>query len=126
MKTHEERQGEPLEFQVTGSGEFPRFSLAQRLAITRIAQEALRYIRKQAQAQNIRLSLADDDDNFYLLIADNGRGFDMAEVEQRPVDRGGAGLANLRARAEALNGTLTLTRDTAGEWTEIRVTLPKG
>jgi two-component system sensor histidine kinase DegS len=126
INTHVERQGAPLEFQVTVSGEFPRFSLAQKLAITRIAQEALLNIRKHAQAQNIRLSLADDDDNFYLLVADNGWGFDMAEVEQRPVDRGGAGLANLRTRAEALNGTLTLTRDAAGEWTEIRVTLPKG
>lgn len=125
IHTHMEREGAPLELQLNVPGQPSQFSPAQKLALARIVQEALLNIRKHAQAQNVLLSLTDDSDNFYLLIADNGQGFDSAEVEARPVDRGGAGLANMRARAEALGGTLTITTDANGEWTEVKVTIPK-
>jgi signal transduction histidine kinase len=123
--TNWERKGPPLEFQFNLSDQPPPLSSAQKLTLTRIVHEALLNIRKHAQATNIRLSLTDDAENLYLLIADNGQGFDPAEVEARPADRGGAGLANLQARAEALGGTLIIARDAAGEWTEVKVTLPK-
>ncbi|MBI1880784.1 MAG: sensor histidine kinase [Chloroflexi bacterium] len=123
--TNWERTGPPLQFQVNMPDQSSQLSPAQKLTLTRIAQEALLNIRKHAQAQNIRLCLTDDADNFYLIVADNGQGFDPAEVEARPVDQGGAGLANMQARAEALGGTLAITRDANGEWTEVKVTIPK-
>ncbi len=125
ITTHVERRGAPLELQLNLPGRPPQLSASQKLTLTRIVQEALLNIRKHAQAENIRLSLAEDRDNFYLLVADNGQGFDPAEVEARPVDRGGAGLTNLRVRAEALGGTLSIARDAGGEWTEVKLTLPK-
>jgi signal transduction histidine kinase len=124
INTHVERDGAWLEFQDNLTDQ-PPLSPAQKLTLTRIVQEALLNIRKHAQAKTARLSLAEDADNFYVIIADNGRGFDPAEVEARSDDRGGAGLANLRARAEALGGTLTIARDASGQWTEVKVTLPK-
>jgi two-component system sensor histidine kinase DegS len=122
IDTHWERRGPALDFQVT----LPfQPGPAQKLALTRIVQEALLNIRKHAQAKNVRVSLTHDSDYLYLLIADDGQGFDPAEVETRPVDRGGAGLANLRARAEALGGKLTISRDNSARWTEVKVTLPQ-
>jgi signal transduction histidine kinase len=124
INTHVERDGVWLEFQDNLTDQ-PPLSPAQKLTLTRIVQEALLNVRKHAQAKTVRLSLAEDADKLYVVIADNGRGFDPAEVAARSGDRGGAGLANLRARAEALGGTLTIARDAGGQWTEVKVTLPK-
>jgi len=125
INTHRERGGARLEFQSDLSNQPSPLSPEQKLTLTRIVQEALLNIRKHAQAKNVRLSLTDDGNNFYMLIADNGKSFDLAEVEDRSVDQEGAGLTNLRARAEALGGTLTIARDAEGEWTEVKVKLPK-
>ncbi|HXV42252.1 MAG TPA: ATP-binding protein [Anaerolineae bacterium] len=123
INSHVERGGAWLEFQDNLAHQ-PPLSPAQKLTLTRIVQEALLNIRKHAQAKIVRLSLTEDADNFYVIIADNGRGFDPAEVEIHPADRGG-GLANLRARAETLGGSLVIARDASGQWTEVKVTLPK-
>ena len=86
-------------------------------------KEALLNIRKHARAESVRLTLSDDDQNFYVTISDNGRGFDLAEVEARPTDKGGAGLANLRARVEASGSRLTI--DSGNNGTNVTVILPK-
>jgi len=125
VKTHRDRGGAPVEVQVNLPVQPLRLSVVQKLTLTRIVQEALLNVRKHARAKHVRLCLDADAETIYLVIADDGKGFDLAEVEALPVDRGGAGLANLRARTEALGGTLTIGRDTAGEWTEVRVTLPR-
>lgn len=125
IKTHRERGGAPVEVHVNLPDRSLRLSIIQKLTLTRIVQEALLNIRKHARAKHVRLGLDADTDSVYLFIADDGKGFDPAEVEALPVDRRGAGLANLRARAEALGGTLTLGRNTAEEWTEVKVTWPK-
>jgi two-component system sensor histidine kinase DegS len=125
VKTHRDRGGAPVEVQVNLPDPPLRLSVVQKLTLTRIVQEALLNIRKHARAKHARLRLDADSDSFYLVIADDGQGFDPAEIEALPVDRRGAGLVNLRARAEALGGTLTVARDSAGEWTEVKVTLPR-
>jgi two-component system, NarL family, sensor histidine kinase DegS len=122
IDTHLTRSGAPVEcrFEIT---ELPPFSVQQRLAFYRVVQEALLNIRKHARAQNVRLTLTDDDKNINLVIADNGKGFDQEPMQARPRDKGGAGLANLRIRAQVIGGSLSITRD--GEWTAITITLPK-
>jgi signal transduction histidine kinase len=124
IDTHVERGGAWLEFQDNLSNHLP-FSPAQKLTLTRMVQEALLNVRKHAQATNIRLSLSEDASYVYVTITDNGRGFEPAEIEARPVDRGGAGLANLRARARTLGGRLTITRGIGGQGTEVKVVVPK-
>lgn len=124
INTHIERGGAWLTFQGNLS-EPPSFSPAQKLTLTRMVQEALLNVRKHAQASQIRLSLSEDADYMYLLIADNGRGFEPAEVEAQPVARKKAGVANLRARAKMLGGTLTIGRGTDGQGTEVQLRVPK-
>lgn len=124
VNTHIERGGAWLMFQ-NHLSEPPLFSPAQKLTLTRIVQEALLNVRKHAQANQIRLNLAEDTDFMYLLIADNGRGFEPTEVETQPIARKKAGLANLHARAKTLGGTLTIGRGTDGQGTEVRLRVPK-
>ena len=124
INTHLERKGPFLEFRFDLSSPL-HLSEQQLLGLTRIVQEALLNIRKHAQAQIVRLTVAENSRNICITIADNGKGFDPAEVEALPLDRRGAGLTNLGARAEALGGSLTLTSHPSGAGTEITVTLPK-
>ena len=73
----------------------------------------------------MRLSVSTEEDHLYITIADDGQGFDPIEVESRSVDKGGAGLANLHRRAEAIGGELSITRDLMGHGTKVTITLPK-
>lgn len=102
----------------------PAISPNQSLALTRVAQECLLNIRKHAQATQVQLHVSGDATQLQLKISDNGQGFDLAEVQTRPIDKGGAGLTNLQARVEAIGGALTITSQT-GQGTQITVTLPK-
>lgn len=124
IETHLERDGPPIEYQ-SQLDPSPQLTVQQRLTLFRIIQEALLNVRKHARAQNVRLTLSNDDDGFQVTIADNGQGFDPAEVEALPVDKGGAGLANLRTRAQSLGGSLSISRDSTGDWTEVKLRLSR-
>lgn len=124
IETHLERGGPPIEVQAQLAGQSPQLTVQQRLTLFRIIQEALLNVRKHAEAQNVRLTLSGDEAGLQVTIADNGQGFDPTEVEARPVDKGGAGLTNLRARAQALGGSLSISRDSTGGWTVVKAKLP--
>ncbi len=126
IETHLERNGPPVAYQSRLSDQPPFLSAPQMLTLVRIVQEALLNIRKHAAAKNVRLTLLDDDNHAYLVISDDGQGFDPTEVEARPGDRKTAGLANMYDRAQAIGGFLTIARDTTGIWTEVTLMLPKG
>jgi len=125
IEIHEVRGGPPVSYQFTGSGSMPDFSSQSVLALGRIIQEALLNIRKHARAQNVWLTCSLDDDRYALSIVDDGQGFDHLEMNSRPLDRGGAGLASMRLRAEALGGTLNIGRNITGQGTSLTFILPK-
>jgi signal transduction histidine kinase len=96
--------------------ELPREHAAHVLAITR---EALSNIARHSTATRASIALVSRDDTLELVIGDNGRGFDVdgaRSARQR-------GLANLRARAEAAGGKLTLTSE-AGAGTRVMAEIP--
>jgi signal transduction histidine kinase len=124
IDSHLTRGGPPVDCECDFSN-FPPCSLQQKLALYRILQEALLNIRKHAQAQNVHLRMVQDDKNLCLMITDDGRGFKMAEVKARPIDKGGAGLANLQVRAQAVGGTVTVGSNASGKGTEIKITFLK-
>ena len=123
INIHLERGGPAIEYGCHWSDEAADLSDQQRLALSRVVQEALLNIRKHAQAETVQLILKDDEENYYLIISDDGKGFDLAEVEARPTDKGGAGLANLRTRVEASGSRLTI--DSGNNGTNVTVILPK-
>jgi signal transduction histidine kinase len=121
---HTQRGGPPVAYQFDWPEQQGSLTPQQTLALARVVQEALLNIRKHAQAENVRLTLGTEAGGLYMSVADNGQGFDVAEVQARPTDKGGAGLVNLHAQVEAVGGSLAISRKADG-WTEIMVRLPK-
>lgn len=120
---HHERSGPPVTYTFEWAEKAPNLSSSQILALVRIIQEALLNTRKHAHAQNVRLTLSAKEDQIYVTIADDGQGFDPAEVEARVRNKGGAGLRNLRMRTQAIGGDLTVSRDTTGQGAKITIIL---
>jgi two-component system, NarL family, sensor kinase len=78
----------------------------QAVSLFRVAQEALRNVERHANASRIDIRLDDSGDKLELRITDDGRGFDVKNVEQSR-DRG-IGLTNMRERVERNGGTFHL------------------
>jgi signal transduction histidine kinase len=91
-----------------------------RLALFHVAQEALSNSAKHSRASRVDVQLMNEAETIVLSLADNGRGFAPEKVEQRL----GHGLTNMRDRARALGGELSL-RPAQGGGTEVRVSIPK-
>jgi signal transduction histidine kinase len=95
-------------------------SQEMRLALFHIAQEALSNAAKHSRATRMEVSLGLTGRHVELVLRDNGRGFKPAQVERRV----GHGLMNMRDRAEAIGGELTINSP-ENQGTEIRVRAPK-
>jgi signal transduction histidine kinase len=91
-----------------------------RLALFHIAQEALSNAAKHSRASRVNVLLANEPEAVVLSLVDNGRGFVVEQVESRA----GHGLMNMRDRARALGGDLSL-RPAEGGGSEVRVVIPK-
>jgi signal transduction histidine kinase/ligand-binding sensor domain-containing protein len=90
------------------------------ITLYRIVQESLNNIVKHAQATAIDVTIDRDDAAVRARIRDNGRGFDVTEVQRA---QGGMGLAGMSERAAMLRATLNLV-SSAGRGTTIAVTIP--
>ena len=78
----------------------------QAVSLFRVAQEALRNVERHAQARHIDIRLDDAGDKLELRITDDGRGFDVKNVELSKDH--GIGLTNMRERVERNGGTFQL------------------
>ncbi len=91
------------------------------LTAFRVVQEALNNSAKHAGATHISVTLRGVDDGLQIVVRDNGQGFDPGAVPDMP--GGHLGLRQMRERAAALEGHLTLI-SRPGEGTEVRVWVP--
>jgi PAS domain S-box-containing protein len=121
LRTHSASLSGRIGLPVVVEGELPeRPSIETEETLYRIAQEALHNVVKHAGAREVRLDVHRDADGVRLRVADDGRGFDPSSVPD-----GHLGLAGMRARAERLGGTLTVTA-APGRGTTIEVVVPDG
>jgi len=81
-----------------------QLSKEKEINIFRIIQEALHNILKHADATKITIKFIYKIDSLHLIIADNGKGFDMKSVDLSK----GIGIKNLYQRTELLNGHLNI------------------
>jgi signal transduction histidine kinase len=86
-----------------------------KVALYRVAQEALNNVVKHAQADRVELELRAERETIVLRISDDGRGFDPTAVPA-----GHFGLDNIRERADGIGAQATF--DSApGRGTQITV-----
>jgi PAS domain S-box-containing protein len=87
------------------------------LTLYRILQEQLRNIVKYAQSNRIEIELHTDQEQLIFHITDNGVGFDPENVKK------GIGFANIKRRAELLNGTMDVI-SSPGNGCSVHVMIP--
>ncbi|MCI0710676.1 MAG: GAF domain-containing sensor histidine kinase [Chloroflexi bacterium] len=105
---------------ITVSFSGPNRSLPSRIAsgLYRIAQQALNNVVQHSGADEASISLEITTEEIYLVIEDNGRGFELSSL---PEDR--FGLIGLQERAKMLGGSLRL-QTAPDEGTRVEVSVP--
>jgi two-component system sensor histidine kinase DegS len=111
----EERHGIAVETSVDGIDEM--LTPAARASVLRILQEALQNVRKHAAASRVSIGV----EGGTLVIADNGRGFDLMRVASGASRN--FGLQFMRERAELMGGQLHI-ESRQGEGTRLLLRLP--
>lgn len=106
-----------LDFGTTSDRPSPEIPEVAKLAMLRCMQEALTNAKKHGAADEIRIRLEQADNGLSLTIQDNGRGTDTL-VE-------GFGLEGMKARVEALRGTLRIA-SRPGAGTSVFCEIPMG
>jgi PAS domain S-box-containing protein len=88
-----------------------------KLDVFRIVQEQLNNIIKHANATRIRISFFQKETDNVLSVADNGKGFDVAENAE------GIGIINIKSRAAAYKGNVDLI-SRPGKGCVLKITFP--
>jgi signal transduction histidine kinase len=109
------------EFQIPSSQERIVLPPHQEVQLTRIVQEALNNVRKHAHASGVHMALVPNGRKMKLLIEDDGRGFDVEQMQSR---EGRYGLSTMRERAELLGGSLKV-QSRPGKGTTITVEIER-
>ncbi len=98
-----------------------------KLAVFRIAQEAISNAVRHAEAERVRVEVRLTREALRLRVADDGGGFDaLRGGESGGAAVGGSGLTNMMARAEEVGGTLRVSPSQDGTTVELDLPLGKG
>jgi signal transduction histidine kinase len=119
---HEELTGNPVSLEILG--ELPAVPLPVKISLYRILQEALSNAARHGQARNHSVTLSYDGRRIAMQVCDDGQGFDVAAVMQRPL-AGHFGLEGMRERVHLLGGSFSI-ESTPGRGTRVRVEVPYG
>ena len=107
----------------SNNGDFNSLSAGIRRTIYRMAQEALANSARHSGADSARLCLTVTDDEVYLVISDEGRGFDPSVVLSRSQSREHFGLQGIHERARAMGGECEIVSQ-PGVGARIMINLP--
>jgi two-component system NarL family sensor kinase len=113
--------GKDISVQLDLSGMTIKLDPQIETALYRIIQEAINNVIKHAAATKLFISIISDAEGTSLMIEDNGRGFDLAEIGKYE----GIGLKNIRSRVEFLKGRVEF-ESSPGNGTLIAIELPAG
>lgn len=90
------------------------------VAVFRIVQEGINNILKHASAQNVELHIIDKEEEIYVLLKDDGKGF-----EEKTLSHAGMGLRSMRERAKLLGGNVDIHSEPGGG-TAVEAHIPVG
>lgn len=94
---------------------------AQEFQTFRIIQESLANIKKHSNACNVRILFHRNDENFSVLIEDDGHGIEELPEAESPGEH--IGLSIMQERAAAINGEITIESE-PGEGTRVYLHFP--
>lgn len=100
-----------------------RFPPKVEAAVFSIIQEAVGNAKKHAQAKSIWIVARQSHDTLTLSVRDDGKGFDVASVEEAYSQRGSLGLLNMKERAELAHAKLTIDSK-IGKGTKVALVIP--
>lgn len=86
----------------------------------RIIQEASNNAIKYAEAKNFLIQFSSTENEYHLILEDDGKGFDASELSKLD----GLGLKSIKSRVEQLNGVLDINAK-LGEGTSLSIHIPK-
>jgi len=122
MATSRVRSDIALDLRV--SGQLDDLTSSQRIAVSRIVQEALSNVRDHSGANRATVSVDGGSDVLTITVADDGRGFDPATTEERVRPHVQLGLVGMAQRAHLLGGTFSVTTQVGGP-TTVEATIPR-
>ena len=100
-----------------------RFAPRVEAALFSIIQEAVGNARKHAEAKNIWITAQQTGETVTLSVRDDGRGFDLLQVQEAYAQRGNLGLLSMKERSEMARVKLTIDSK-PGEGTTVALALP--
>ncbi len=112
-----------IQVQVDASNHIGRAPARIETAMFRIAQEAINNIIRHACAQHAFVQLKRERSMWYLVVQDDGRGFDMTAPPGEGNGNHHWGLFGIQERVEVLSGKADL-QSSPGKGTTIRVEIP--
>lgn len=104
--------------------ELPDLSGSAAVCLYRLAQEALTNIVKHAQASHVSVKLEYDAENLYLVIEDDGQGFDKTTIYSNSYQQPRLGLLGMRERVELFDGCLEVDAR-PGRGTRLTAKMPR-
>lgn len=112
-----------VDVSVETDGDVQQLPMSVEAGLLRIAQGATGNVVKHAEATRARITLTFSPTEVRLDVVDNGKGFDPAELNDRPAGLGHVGLDAMRRRAREMGGELVVESAPGGP-TALSVALP--
>jgi len=114
----------PFSVEVEIQGPRRRFPERVETTLYRVAQEAITNVARHARATRVHLTLATQDHQACLTVADDGVGIDLETVRQTDdLRKEGCGLTGIRERVQLMGGHAEI-RSAPGAGTVLTVCLP--
>ncbi|MCG1036633.1 sensor histidine kinase [Polaribacter sargassicola] len=108
-----------IKIDVVDFGLNKRLENSLEIGVFRIVQELTTNIIKHADAKNATINLSFYDQNLNIIIEDNGKGFDINNVNLK----NGMGISSIKTRIEHLNGTFEID-STIGKGSSVIIDIP--
>lgn len=117
------RQNTGILFQLSVMPSPHKLSTTAEIELLRICQEALANVRRHADARNVKVTIAPENNHLNVSINDDGCGFDAIAFYQFRNTNSSHGLTVMQERAESVGGHLRII-SMPGMGTEVQVCIP--
>jgi signal transduction histidine kinase len=116
------RKTRRFQTEISVLGDKRKLGYEREIVLFRIVQEVLNNAIKHSKAKNLTITLHYYPESFTLNIQDNGKGFDLENVNQTGLSHAGAGLRNMQRRMELIGGKCSISSE-IGKGTDVSLLL---